>query len=196
MSMIGNYLLVSQEELSKVVASPDNISEFLYEEKEEDVIDIDKAWHAIHFTLNGSEWDGEEPLFFAVMGGTPLGEEDVGYGPARALTPDQVKQTYIALSSIDEINFQSMYSADALSKNDIYPQIWSEGDEAMDYVVGYYKELVGIFEKASQSGSQPTAHAVSNCVLLASSHFCTQLAPACTAADRGVMFKISTAGES
>ena len=153
MSMIGNYLLVSHEELKQLIASPENISEFLYEEKEEDVIDIDKAWHAIHFTLNGSEWGGEEPLFFAVLGGSPIGEEDVGYGPARALVPDQVKATYTALSSIDEEKFKSMYSADALTKNDIYPQIWSEGVEAMDYVVAYYKELVSIFEKASQNGS-------------------------------------------
>ena len=151
MSMIGNYLLVTADELEKLYSSPDSISQFLYEEKDEEIKDIDKAWHAIHFTLNGSEWDGEIPLFNVVMGGTPIGEEDVGYGPARGLNPEQVTQTYLALKEIDAQAFKSKYSSEALTKNDIYPQIWSEDEEALEYVLFYYSEVVSIFENASQN---------------------------------------------
>lgn len=67
MSMIGNYLPVSEEELNALKENPKLLSEFIYETKEDDIIDIDKAWHAIHFTLNGSEWEGSEPYFKVVL---------------------------------------------------------------------------------------------------------------------------------
>src|SRR5919108_645463 len=41
-------------------------------------VDLDKAWHAIHYMLTQSAWDGNEPLNFLVGGGAPVGDIDVG----------------------------------------------------------------------------------------------------------------------
>ena len=149
MSMIGNYLPVSEEELNSLKENPKSLSEFIYETKEDDIIDIDKAWHAIHFTLNGSEWEGSEPYFKVVLGGTPISDEDVGYGPARSLSPSEVKGVALALEEIDEKSFRSKFDPKELKKNDIYPQIWDEGEELLDYIADNYNEVRETFKDAS-----------------------------------------------
>jgi hypothetical protein len=150
MSMIGNYLIVSKQDLDSLYADPDSISDFLYEEKSEEIIDIDKAWHAIHFTLNGSEWEGQLPLFYTVLGGAPIGEEDIGYGPARGLYHQEVCETSEALQEIDEKRFREMFNLKALSENNIYPEIWNEGEEELlkTYIIPNYLEIRDTFHKA------------------------------------------------
>ena len=49
-------------------------------------LDIDKAWHGLHFLFTGTADEGDEPACFIVRGGEPL--DDDGY--ARALRPDAV----------------------------------------------------------------------------------------------------------
>src|SRR5687768_4410646 len=102
MSMIGNFTAIRPDQLAVLVADPDLVSSFLYPEDGVDKpinhLDIDKAWHAIHYTLNGSVWEGEGPLSWVILGGQELGE-DVGYGPVRYLDPTQVKSVAAALST-------------------------------------------------------------------------------------------------
>src|SRR5271165_1779219 len=64
-----------------------------------DPLNIDKSWHGIHFLLTSSAWGGTPPLSNAVLGGTEFGP-DLGYGPARYLTPDQVKEVAAGLDRI------------------------------------------------------------------------------------------------
>ena len=67
MSMIGNLVAVSPEQLQSFMADPGLIVPFLSPDEggaePANHLDLDKAWHAIHFTLNGKEWEGEEPFF-------------------------------------------------------------------------------------------------------------------------------------
>ena len=103
MSMIGNYRRVSESELSALCGNPDSIGDFLYsdgDDRPERALDIDKTWQAIHFLLNDSQWEGNYPLVCVVLGGECIGEEDVGYGPARFLTPVQVKDVANAIDKI------------------------------------------------------------------------------------------------
>ncbi len=66
MSMIGKYLAVKQDELDSLYAQPEQISTFLYEIRYEEIEDIDKAWHAIHFTLTGEQYGGKGYLRFSI----------------------------------------------------------------------------------------------------------------------------------
>lgn len=56
---------------------------------DDDEVDLDKSWHGLHFLFTGTAWEGEEPACFLVLGGEGIGN-DVGYGPARVLMPDDV----------------------------------------------------------------------------------------------------------
>jgi hypothetical protein len=149
MSMVGHYLVVTASELEKLYSDPDSVEKFLFEEKDYDGVYIDKAWHAIHFTLTGSVWDGDPPLANVVMGGEPIGE-DLGWGPARVLSVNQVADAYLALEDIPVSKFRTMCNVGMLEKNDIYPSIWHEGESAVDYVAYNYKLVVDVFKEASE----------------------------------------------
>lgn len=88
MSMIGNFRMSSDSEIQGLLAEPETIESILYPESDEqsdgvNEMDVDKAWHGIHFLLCGNTWEGEHPLNFVVCGGQYVGDVDVGYGPAR-----------------------------------------------------------------------------------------------------------------
>lgn len=133
MSMIGNYLRVSEDDLSRLLAHPETVMDVIYREDgpEDATLDIDKSWHVIHFLLNGETWEGQWPWFGAVLGGTEISDEDVGYGPARYLTPSQVQEVAGALQTIDS-EWQG-----------------SESDRA--YISSYYEQLRTFFQMSAAS---------------------------------------------
>lgn len=93
MGMIGNYRRLTIEQLTALQETPDSVFSFVYPEDDSSIppdsnLSIDKTWHAIHFCLTRDPWGGEPPLVYAVLGGVPLGDDDLGYGPARFLTAE------------------------------------------------------------------------------------------------------------
>lgn len=153
MSMIGNYLRLPEAELQKLLEKPEAILEFLYPEDDSEPggdrhLDTDKAWHLTHFLLTGEAWDGEVPFCNAVLGGTEIGEEDVGYGPARYLTPSQVKSTSEALAAISPDQLWQRFDLDAVRKCKIYPSGWEGNEMDRTYIVEYYTSLQTFFAAA------------------------------------------------
>lgn len=152
MSMIGNYLLVDEEIIHGISSGEIDISYYLYntEHEEDEYLDIDKSWHAIHFILCGSSAEGEIPFFNVVLGGTIINDEDVGYGPARYLTPVEIKEAYEVIKNIMEEDFRKKFDWNKLAESDIYPQFDSNDD--VEYVWSYFTMVQSLFEKASQNG--------------------------------------------
>jgi hypothetical protein len=153
MSMIGNYLRIREARLAELLAHPDTVSDLLYPEEDsgpEMSIDIDKSWHVIHFLLNGAPWDGEWPLVGAVLGGTELSDEDVGYGPARYLTPAQVREVSEALQLITPDALWARFDADAIRKADLYPQGWEGSVHDQEYIAANYLRLQGFFKACAE----------------------------------------------
>lgn len=155
MSMIGNYRRIKQTRLDELLARPEQLSYFLYPDGDDDDsahLDIDKTWHIIHFLLNDDAWEGTWPLVGVVMGGTEISDEDVGYGPARYLTPDAVKEVSRAVSAISPDALWARFDADAVQQAEIYPEVWSSASEDQSYVTGYYQQLQDFFAAAAASG--------------------------------------------
>lgn len=115
-------------------------------------VSLEKAWHGLHFLLNGSSWDGELPLGFLVQGGQP-NEEDVGYGPARLLTPPQVQQLNAALADVSDDQLWSRFDAAEMEAEQIYPLIWDEPEENLreEYLM-YFHNLKHLVHEASANG--------------------------------------------
>ena len=157
MSMIGNYRRISEARLKDLLAHPEALSAFLYPEDEtpadgEEHLDIDKAWHLIHFLLNGQTWEGTWPLVGAVLGGTELSEEDIGYGPARYLLPGDVSEVSRGLSDISSEALWSRFDADAVRKAEIYPEAWQGDSGDREYITGNYDRLRLFFATAAAKG--------------------------------------------
>ncbi len=131
---------------------------WLYPEDDADepeyALDVDKAWHGIHFLLTGDPWEGSPPLMNAVLGGETLGDEDLGYGPARFLTPEEVTELAEALEGWSREKLAARYDPAAMEAAEIYPTgIWEdEGPEALDYVLSYYDELLEFYRQAAARG--------------------------------------------
>jgi hypothetical protein len=158
MSMIGNYKRLSEDRLNELLAKSETIMDFLYPDDDptselETDLDIDKTWQAIHFLLTGDAWKGLPPLANAALGGTELGEEDVGYGPARYLSVSEVAEVAAHLSVISKEELISRFNLNQFREREIYPDGWVGSDEEMNYITGYYLKLVSFFQDASKSNS-------------------------------------------
>jgi hypothetical protein len=121
------------------------------EKGEGSYIDLDKSWHAIHYLLTGSAEDGEPPLNFIISGGKEVGNIDVGYGPARIMKSNEVRQVLNTISKISVETLISRYNPENLTKNKIYPEIWNRPDEESqnrEYISENYAQMIAFFEQA------------------------------------------------
>lgn len=116
--------------------------------------DVDKAWHAVHFTLTGDAWAPLGPFGQIVFGGEPFGE-DVGYGPPRLLSPEAVVTAARALAELPPDQFESQLDFAALQAHDIYPSIWDrepDAEELVEYVRAGYAVIRDRFTTAAGAG--------------------------------------------
>lgn len=113
---------------------------------------IEKTWSGIHFLLNGTADGGKPPLFNVVLGGEETGE-DFGYGPARYLTPDQVKEVAAALEPITKKALRARFDARAMAREGIYTWNEDEGDDQVDDYLDRYAELRAYFVDAARKGN-------------------------------------------
>lgn len=151
--MIGGFKRITAAELDAILDDPDGLEEFLYPDSggAGNEIDIDKAWHGLHFLLTGDPWHGTAPLADAVLGGTEIGE-DLGYGPARYLTVEETAAVSTALAAISAAQLADRFDAAALTSNDIYPDIWREGATALDYLLAAHRTVSTYYADAAAAG--------------------------------------------
>ncbi|HEX8969596.1 MAG TPA: YfbM family protein [Chloroflexota bacterium] len=152
--MIGNLRPASDSEIERLLANPSEITRFLYgaEADSADRVVLHKAWHAIHFVLTGSRLDGDEPLNFLISEGTPVGEVDVGYGPARVLTSQQVRQIATALASIEPDDVKRRLDVKTLDDHAIYPGNWRRNGYDVEYVVSSYRQMREFITRTAEQG--------------------------------------------
>jgi len=104
------------------------------------VVDLDKAWHGLHWLLTGTEYDGgPEPLASALMGGQPFGD-DAGYGPPRLLTPEWARAIDAALRAVPDDLLRQRFDAGRMEELSIYPDSWHPSDFEV-YLTPYLEML-------------------------------------------------------
>jgi hypothetical protein len=150
MSMIGHFLAVPQAELDALRDEPEQVGEALFTTHAEDAVDVEKAWHGIHFLLTGDVAPGKGPLANVVFGRTPIGDEDLGYGPALATDAADVPAIAAALAALTDDELRARF--DPAAMDDIYPNIWDEGDQARDYLIDYLQDVRAFYRDAAAQG--------------------------------------------
>jgi len=70
------------------------------------VLGLGKSWGALHYILSGTKEDVALPKAFVTRGGALIGDEEVGYGLARALKSRVVKQIAEDLHPVTEAVFR------------------------------------------------------------------------------------------
>jgi Domain of unknown function (DUF1877) len=152
--MIGNLRPASDSEIERLLANPIEITRFLYGSDADghDRVVLNKAWHAIHFALTGSRLGGDEPLNFLIAEGTPVGEVDVGYGPARVLTSSQVREIAGVLASIEPSEVAARVDLQRFDEEVIYPGNWQTNGIGVDYVVDNYRDMRTLILRLARQG--------------------------------------------
>lgn len=143
--------VVTESELARVRAmDEDDLSEWYDGDNGRRSFDVDKAWHGVHAVLTGTAWD-TDGLGQVVLGGEPFGP-DLGYGPPRTLRAGDVAAVASAMEALPVERFRTRIDLDELTRLDIYPAIWDEGDDAVDYLVHGYATIRSRFREAADAG--------------------------------------------
>ncbi len=141
MSLIGHAYLLPDQRIRALLAEPAGVFEVVdgaYNDPAAGFVDLDKAWGCLHYLLTGTARDGEGPLAFLLKGGTPVGEEDLGYGPARVFRPLEAAAIADALASQSQRSLLPRFDLKKLEILEVYPGRWSEVNLRSDYDLGYY----------------------------------------------------------
>jgi hypothetical protein len=145
MGMIFEARRLSATEATAVAADPAAGAAVL--ERTEDVLDLDKAWHGIHFLLTGSAWETTPGAGEAVLGGVPVGD-DRGYGPARLVAADQVRAVAAGLEEFTAETLRARFDPAGLMAEAIYPQVWDDEDFA-HYLLPNFLDLQKFYRAAA-----------------------------------------------
>ena len=141
MSMICELFIVPAAAARQVLDDPAKVHDLLESLMGSGAgLSLEKSWHGLHVVLTGTAWEGVSPLNFLATGGATVGDDDIGYGPARILDPAGVAELDKALGAISDAEFARRFIPAALSKAEIYPEIWAEPledllDERFDLLV-------------------------------------------------------------
>jgi hypothetical protein len=124
-----------------------------YNDPGQGFVDLDKAWHCLHYLMTGSARGASSPLDFLLQGGTSVGDEDLGgFGPARVFGPSEVAVIARALAPLTRHSLLARFDLKKLEKLEVYPGRWSEVNLRSEYDLGYYfgpfEELKRVIERA------------------------------------------------
>ena len=130
---------------------PDQIDELLESDDDETCVDIDKAWHGIHWLLTGSEEPTTNTPSDVIFGGEPFGE-DLGYGPPRLLPIEGVGRVAQLLGGVDADALRLRMDPAAMRRAGVYPEIWDEEDVLDEYLLPALQQLRTFYDAAAKAG--------------------------------------------
>jgi hypothetical protein len=154
MGIIGHLVRIDRARLATFIARPDHAWDYLREltsvEDAAEHLDLDKTWQGLCLLLH-EHIDGPRRI---LLGGAKLAgasEQHVGTGPPRYSTPEQVKAAAVDLRALTEQSLRESFDAEEFVGQDVYPDIWSDGNEGIDYLMEYYPALVEFYAAAAAS---------------------------------------------
>lgn len=158
MGMVGNLLRVSKAELENYLEDSSLLEERIYDDESDDedesLVGIDKSWDGIIFLLTGQIIGASDhPLEKILFSGQLIDkEQDLGYGPAHYLTPEQVVDLNNQISKITLAELKQKFDPKKMTESGVYPSIWDEDDGAFEYLAEGFSAVQEIFAKASKNG--------------------------------------------
>ncbi len=106
---------VSESDVKQVSASPESIVA-RYSDKSTNAMSAADAFCGLHLLLDGEPWTPSSAAGYALMGGRPIGAQTRRSGPILLLSPSQVADTALALSSVSEQDLRKRYEPDRINQ--------------------------------------------------------------------------------
>ena len=173
MGMVMTARMLTPDEMAAALSSTEALERLLYPDDDQGTreVDVDKAWHGIHWLLTGSPDDrppaarkrglfrrgAPEPdpagaEWLAVLSGEPVGYDN-GYGPARLLRPEQVAAVAEVLAPLDRDALGGRVDLLAMEAAELYPGIWDAEDVYEEYLGPSYEVLRDFYVRAAADGA-------------------------------------------
>ncbi|RDI47143.1 YfbM family protein [Nocardia mexicana] len=146
MGMVMSFSRVTPAELDRIGANPENVHEFLWELDRDGEPDgyIDKAWDGLRYLFECAHL--EIDLF---LDGESIGSD----GTLSAWDAVLVHETADVLRNTPFEQLARHFDAEQMTAQEVYPSIWHDGDDALDYLRTNYLHLRRFFEFAAAGGS-------------------------------------------
>ncbi len=114
-------------------------------------ISIDKSWHGIHYLLCGAAEPNTTLISKTIIGGTEVGDDFSGYGPARYFAVDETAAISSELNRGNlEAEMTARYNPAQMTKLGIYPNGWSGPDA--QWLLREFRNLRSFYTDASSKG--------------------------------------------
>ena len=153
MAMTGNYFRTDEYTVDEIRRGVLDLADVV-DADEDHVLDVDRAWHAIQFTLNGAASGGDPDNVFSrlVLSGNTLFDDDDEFA-ARLIAPGDVKELAAALEDLTWEDVRGRFSVSDMLDQNIYPVTEEENeDEFFDYVWSYLSDIKDFFDDAAAEG--------------------------------------------
>lgn len=151
-SMIWRAAALNKSDFDKIKGDSSLVVSRLEVSDTVHALDLEKDWHGIHFLLNGDPWKITSKAGLAILGGAEFGD-DLGYGKAKYLSPDEVRSISKSLEKLPSDYMASKFSIDALEKADIYPNVWRrDGPDGLKGLESQFEQLKDFYSNAAKEG--------------------------------------------
>jgi hypothetical protein len=110
-------------------------------------LELDKSWHVLHYVLTGAAWDGPMPAAALLSGGREVGE-DLGYGPARALSAKETQAFAQFLAAQSEASLVKKLNVPKMQSMDIY----CADEDSEEDLNHYFPQLKSYVSNAAAKG--------------------------------------------
>ncbi len=160
MGMIQSYLRVDNDTLNAFIEDSRHLEDMIYSDditNIENFLDLDKAWEGVFFIITGQSLaeavDKEAPLLGILMGPTEIDpDHDMGYGPATFTTAEQTRVIYNAIKDLTKEELSANYDPNRMEEEGVYPHIWQDDEDALEYLLDYFDDLKDFYKKAAENG--------------------------------------------
>jgi len=117
-------------------------------------LDLDKSWDGLLFLLNGEGMANiDHPLTSVLFSDQVIDpDQDLGYGPANYLLPEQVKDLSDQLSLIIPSELKQRYDPQRMNECQVYPTGWDTDHQLSDFLVESFKELQKFYAQSAVEG--------------------------------------------
>lgn len=153
MGMCGTFVRVSNNKLDNLTQQPfvdeEAVGELFENIDASTYCSIDKSWHTLHYLLSGTAWEGDSIESQVIMGGQEFGP-DLGYGPARYMTAEQVRQVATAMDRIQPEDLHKRFDPDAMHSAGIYSFSLDYAQDELEFAKDYFVELKTFYQQAAQ----------------------------------------------
>jgi hypothetical protein len=131
----------------ELASDPHKLLDFAFPAGEPETLLLRKAWHGVHWLVNGTAQGGDPPLGELIAGGTSIGP-DLGYGPATILSAEKVAVLSKALDALPVTLVKSRFNLEEALDESVYA-VQENADS--EWLAEAYAELSALYDFAARN---------------------------------------------